>query len=68
MHFNSPLVGRINFNKENPLTRIRPLIGAGFQFLGRVVIGSFEIEDYKSGLLHFHLGCIALYSKDQFII
>lgn len=58
--YNSPLVGRINFNKENPLTKIRPLLGAGFQFLGRVVVGSYEREHYKEGLLLFHLGCIAL--------
>lgn len=59
-NYNSPLVGRINFDSDNPLTAIRPLLGAGFQFLGRVVIDSYREEDYKSGLLLFHLGCITL--------
>lgn len=59
-NYNSPLVGRVNFNAENPLTCIRPLIGAGFQFLGKVVVESFSPENYKSGLLLFHLGCIVL--------
>lgn len=58
--YNSPLVGRVNFDNVNPLTTIRPLLGAGFQFLGRVVIDSFSQENYKSGLLLFHLGCITL--------
>lgn len=35
--FNSPLVGRITFDESNPLTKIRPLLGAGFQFLGPTV-------------------------------
>lgn len=35
--FSSPLVGRINFDESNPLTRIKPLIGAGFQFLGQAL-------------------------------
>lgn len=59
-NYNSPLVGRVNFNKENPLTKIRPLLGAGFQFLGRVVVGAYERENYKDGILLFHLGCIVL--------
>lgn len=58
--YNSPLVGRINFDSTNPLTAIRPLLGAGFQFLGKVVIESYSEENYKSGLLLFHLGCITL--------
>lgn len=58
--YNSPLVGRINFDDANPLTHIRPLLGAGFQFLGRVVIESYSEENYKTGLLLFHLGCITL--------
>lgn len=59
-NYNSPLVGRINFDDTNPLTAIRPLLGAGFQFLGRVVIDSYSEEHYKTGLLLFHLGCITL--------
>lgn len=59
-NYNSPLVGRINFDDTNPLTTIRPLLGAGFQFLGRVVIDSFNEDNYKTGLLLFHLGCITL--------
>lgn len=59
-NYNSPLVGRINFDDTNPLTTIRPLLGAGFQFLGRVVIESFNEDNYKTGLLLFHLGCITL--------
>lgn len=58
--FNSPLVGRINFSKENPLTLIRPLLGAGFQFLGQTVTDSFGRENYKEGILLFHIGCMAL--------
>lgn len=58
--YNSPLVGRINFGSGNPLTSIKPLLGAGFQFLGKVVIESYSPEHYKDGLLLFHLGCITL--------
>lgn len=58
--FNSPLVGRINFSPDNPLTLIRPLLGAGFQFLGQVVIDAFLKEHYKDGILLFHIGCMAL--------
>lgn len=49
--FNSPLVGRINFNETNPLTGIRPLIGAGFQFLGKMVISTYRKENYKDSLI-----------------
>lgn len=59
-NFNSPLVGRVNFNQDNPLTPIRPLLGAGFQFLGQTVISIFDKEDYRSGVLLFHLGCMVL--------
>lgn len=58
--FSSPLVGRINFHDDNPLTKIKPLIGAGFQFLGQVVISSYRKEDHREGVLLFHLGCMAL--------
>lgn len=58
--FSSPLVGRINFDETNPLTKIRPLIGAGFQFLGPVVALAFGPEGKKYGVLLFHAGCMAL--------
>lgn len=58
--FNSPLVGRINFNEKNPRTGIRSLIGAGFQFLGKMVISSYTEENYRDAVLLFHLGCMVL--------
>lgn len=60
LEFNSPLVGRINFSVDNPLTQIRPHLGAGFQFLSRSVMDVYRKEDYKSGILLFHVGCMAL--------
>lgn len=56
--FCSPLVTRIDFNESNPLTEIKSLLGAGFQFLGRVIKKSVN-NDVKAILL-FHLGCFAL--------
>lgn len=58
LEFCSPLVGRISFDDRNPLTKIKCLMGAGFQFLGayvRSVLGGG-----KNAILIFHLGCFAL--------
>lgn len=56
--FCSPLVTRICFSANNPLTCIRPLLGAGFQFLGEVVSKAVKAEN--DGVLLLHLGCLAL--------
>lgn len=58
MDFCSPLVGRISFDERNPLTKIKCLMGAGFQFLGSYVKGI--LGGGKNATLIFHLGCFAL--------
>lgn len=56
--FCSPLVTRINFGPHNPLSDIKALLGAGFQFLGDVVAKTQD--NINDGILLFHLGCLAL--------
>lgn len=56
--FCSPLVGRISFDDKNPLTKIKCLMGAGFQFLGAYV--KSVLGGGKNATLIFHIGCFAL--------
>lgn len=56
-NFCSPLVTRVIFDDENPLTAIKPLLGAGFQFAGEVLKQKFGEKD---AILLFHLGCFVL--------
>lgn len=55
--FCSPLVTTVVFNETNPLTKIKPLLGAGFQFSGEVLKAKYGETE---AILLFHLGCFVL--------
>lgn len=57
-NFISPLVSRVNFTKENPLTPVKELLGGGLQFLGPFFKIAFKTDD--NGHVLFLISCILM--------
>lgn len=57
-NFVSPLISRVNFSEDNPLTGVKEMIGGGLQFLGPVFKHTFG-KDIDGHVL-FVISCILM--------